>query len=155
MAGKVRAIPEGYHSVTPYLIMEGAAAAIEFYKKAFGAVEVMRMPGPDGRIGHAEIKIGDSYVMLADENVEMGARSPKSVGGSPVSLLVYVEDVDRIVARAVAAGAKLERPVEDKFYGDRMGGIEDPFGHHWYVGTHIEDVSPEEMKKRIAAMSHA
>ena len=155
MAGKVKAIPEGYHSVTPYLIMDGAAAAIEFYKKAFGAVEVMRMPGPDGRIGHAEIKIGDSNVMLADENLEMNARSPKSVGGSPVSLLLYVEDVDKIVARAVAAGAKLEQPVEDKFYGDRMGGIEDPFGHRWYVGTHIEDVSPEEMKKRMAAMSHA
>jgi len=155
MAGNVKPVPESYHSVTPYLIMDGAAAAIEFYKRVFGAIEVMRMPGPDGRIGHAEIKIGDSHVMIADENLEMNARSPKSVGGSPVSLLLYVEDVDKIVDRAVAAGAKLERPVEDKFYGDRMGGIKDPFGHQWYVGTHIEDVSPEEMKKRIAAMSHS
>jgi PhnB protein len=113
------------------------------------------MPGPDGRIGHAEIKIGDSHVMLADENPEMNARSPKSVGGSSISLLLYVENVDKIVERAVAAGAKLERPVEDKFYGDRMGAIEDPFGHLWYVGKHIEDVSPEEMKKRMAAMSHS
>ena len=153
MAGNVKAVPEGYHSVTPYLIIDGAAAAIEFYKKAFGAVEVMRMPAPDGRIGHAEIRIGDSYVMLADEHLEMGARSPGTVGGSPVSLLIYVENVDQTVDRAVAAGAKLERPVENKFYGDRMGGLEDPFGHHWYVGTHIEDVTPEEMKKRMAAMS--
>ncbi|HEY6148213.1 MAG TPA: VOC family protein, partial [Thermoanaerobaculia bacterium] len=155
MAGKVKAVPEGYHTVTPYLIIDGAAAAIEFYRKAFGAVEVVRMPSPDGRIGHAEIKIGDSHVMLADERPEMGARSPGTVGGSPVSIVLYVEDVDKVVARAVAAGAKIERPVEDKFYGDRMGGIEDPFGHRWYVGTHIEDVTPEEMKKRMAAMSHA
>jgi PhnB protein len=155
MAGKVKPIPEGYHSVTPYLIVDGAAAAIEFYKKIFGAIEVVRMPAPGGRIGHAEIKIGDSHVMLADENPEMNARSPKSVGGSSISLLLYVENVDKIVERAVAAGAKLERPVEDKFYGDRMGGIVDPFGHLWYVGTHIEDVSPEEMKKRMAAMSHS
>jgi PhnB protein len=155
MAGKVKAIPEGYHNVTPYLIIDGAAAAIEFYKKAFDATEVMRMPGPDGRIGHAEIKIGDSHVMLADENPEMNARSPKSVGGSPISIVLYVEAVDKTVARAVAAGAKVEQPVEDKFYGDRMGGVQDPFGHRWYVGTHIEDVSPEEMKKRMAAMSHA
>ena len=155
MAGKVKPIPEGYHNVTPYLIVDGAAAAIEFYKKVFGATEVMRMPAPGGRIGHAEIRIGDSHVMLADENPEMNARSPKSVGGSPLSLLLYVEDVDKTVEHAVAAGAKLERPVEDKFYGDRMGGIKDPFGHQWYVGTHIEDVSPEEMKKRLAAMSHA
>lgn len=153
MPGKVSAIPAGYHSVTPYLIIDGAAAAIEFYKKAFGATEVLRMPSPDGRIGHAEITVGDSHVMLADESREMNARAPRSVGGSPVSLLLYVEDVDRVVERAVAAGAKLVRPVEDKFYGDRMGGIEDPFGHQWYVGTHIEDVSPEEMKKRMAAMS--
>ena len=153
MPGKVSAIPAGYHSVTPYLIIDGAAAAIEFYKKAFGATEVLRMPSPDGRIGHAEITVGDSHVMLADESREMNARAPRSGGGSPVSLLLYVEDVDRVVERAVAAGAKLVRPVEDKFYGDRMGGIEDPFGHQWYVGTHIEDVSPEEMKKRMAAMS--
>lgn len=152
MPGEVKAIPEGYHSVTPYLIVDGAAAAIEFYKKVFGAVEVMRMPAPGNRIGHAEIRIGDSHVMLADENAEMNARSPKTVGGSPLSLLVYVENVDDTVKRAVAAGARLDRPVEDKFYGDRMGAIEDPFGHQWYVGTHIEDVTPEEMKKRMAAM---
>jgi PhnB protein len=152
MANKVNPIPEGYHSVTPYLIVDGAAAAIEFYKKVFGAVEVMRMPAPGGRIGHAEIKIGDSHVMLADENAEMNARSPKSVGGTPLSLLVYVEDVDKTVEHAVAAGAKLDRPVENKFYGDRMGAVQDPFGHQWYVGTHVEDVTPEEMKRRMAAM---
>ncbi len=155
MASKVKPIPEGYHAVTPYLIVDRAAAAIEFYERAFGATEVMRMPAPGGRIGHAEIKIGDSHVMLADENLEMNARSPKTVGGSSISLLIYVEDVDATVKNAVAAGAKLEQPVEDKFYGDRMGAVADPFGHRWYVGTHIEDVSPEEMKKRMAAMSHA
>ncbi len=152
MPAKVKAIPEGYHAVTPYLIIDGAAAAIDFYKKVFGAVEVMRLPGPDGRLGHAEITIGDSHVMMADENPDMNARAPKSVGGSPISLLLYVDNVDQTVERAVAAGAKLVRPVEDKFYGDRMGGIEDPFGHQWYVGTHIEDVSPEEMEKRMAGM---
>jgi len=155
MPDKVKPIPDGYHSVTPYLIVDGAAEAIEFYKKAFGATEVMRMPAPGGRIGHAEIKIGDSHVMLADENAEMGARSPKAVGGTPLSLLVYVDDVDATVKRAVTAGARLDRPVENKFYGDRMGGIEDPFGHQWYVGTHIEDVTPEEMKKRMAAMGQS
>ncbi len=152
MPGKVKPIPEGYHSVTPYLIVDGAAAAIEFYKKVFGATELMRMPAPGGRIGHAEITIGDSHVMLADENPEINARSPKSVGGTPLSLLVYVENTDKTVERALAAGAKLDRPVEDKFYGDRMGTIQDPFGHQWHVGTHIEDVTPEEMKKRMAAM---
>ncbi|MEO8432105.1 MAG: VOC family protein [Acidobacteriota bacterium] len=152
MPAKVKAVPEGYHAVTPYLIIDGAAAAIDFYKKVFGAVEVMRLPGPDGRLGHAEITIGDSHVMMADENPDMNVRAPKSVGGSPISLLLYVDNVDQTVERAVAAGAKLVRPVEDKFYGDRMGGIEDPFGHQWYVGTHIEDVSPEEMEKRMAAM---
>src|ERR1700680_1218708 len=124
MASTVKPIPEGFHTATPYIICKPAADAIEFYKKAFGAVEVMRMPGPDGKLGHAEIKIGDSHIMLADENPEMGARSPRSVGGSPISILLYVENVDKVVERAVAAGAKLERPVEDKFYGDRMGGIE-------------------------------
>jgi PhnB protein len=148
MAGKVRPIPDGYNAVTPYLIVDGAAAAIEFYKKIFGAKEVMRMPAPGGRIGHAEVKLGDSHVMLADENPDMNARSPKSVGGSPISLLLYVDDVDKTVERAIAAGAKLKRPVADQFYGDRTGGIEDPFGHQWYVATHIEDVSPEEMQKR-------
>ncbi len=155
MAGKVKPIPEGYAVVTPYLSVKGAAEAIDYYKKAFGATERMRMPGPDGKIGHAEIQIGNSIVMLADESPEMGARSPKTIGGTPVSLLLYVENVDQTVDRAVKAGAKLLRPVEDKFYGDRMGGIEDPFGHQWYVGTHIEDVSPEEMKRRMEAMAHA
>jgi PhnB protein len=155
MAGKVKAIPEGYNSITPYLIVDGAAKAIEFYKKVFGAEEMVRMPAPGGRVGHAEIRIGDSMVMLADENPEMNARSPKSVGGSPISLLLYVDNVDKTVEGAVAAGAKLKRPVADQFYGDRMGGIEDPFGHQWYVATHIEDVSPEEMRKRSEAMAAA
>jgi PhnB protein len=152
MTNKVKPVPEGYHAVTPYLIVNDGAAAIEFYKQAFGATEVLRMAGPDGKIGHAEIKIGDSHVMLADEVTEMGYRSPKSLGGSPVSLMVYVEDVDATVERANAAGAKLTRPVEDQFYGDRTGSVEDPFGHVWYVATHIEDVPLEELKRRAAAM---
>jgi PhnB protein len=153
MAGNVKPIPEGYYSVTPYLVVDGAAAAIEFYKKVFGAIETVRMPSPDGRIGHAEVLIGDSHVMLADENPEMGYKGPKAFGGSAISLLVYLPEVDKTVDRAVAAGAKLKRPVEDQFYGDRMGTIEDPFGHVWNVATHIEDVSPEEMKKRMDAMT--
>lgn len=147
-ATKVKPIPEGYHTVTPYLIINGAARALDFYKKAFNAVETVRMPGPDGRIGHAEIKIGDSHVMLADESPEMGHKSPQTLGGTPVSLALYVEDVDGFVDRAVKAGAKLMRPIEDQFYGDRAGGLQDPFGHDWYIATHIEDVSPEEMKRR-------
>ena len=121
---------------------------MDSYRKVFKAKERMRMPAPGGRIGHAELEFGDSVVMLADENPEMNARSPRSVGGSPISLLLYVEDVDSTVDRAVAAGAKLKRPVADQFYGDRTGGIEDPFGHQWYLATHVEDVSPEEMRKR-------
>jgi PhnB protein len=155
MAGKVKRIPEGYNTVTPYLIVDGAAKAIEFYEKVFGARELVRMPAPGGRVGHAEIEIGDSRVMLADENPEMHARAPRSVGGSPVSLLLYVDDVDKTVDRAVAAGAKLKRPVADQFYGDRTGGIEDPFGHQWHIATHIEDVSPEEMRKRSQEMAAA
>jgi PhnB protein len=151
MSDKVKPIPEGYHSVTPYLIVDGAAQAIEFYKQAFGAVEAFRMDIPGGKVGHAELKIGDSYLMLADEHPAMGARGPKTVGGSPISLVLYVEDVDAVVARAVEAGAKLTRPVADQFYGDRTGGVEDPFGHAWYVATHVEDVSSEEMEKRAAA----
>jgi PhnB protein len=150
MSAKVKPIPEGYHSVTPYLIVKGGASAIEFYKKAFGAAEVMRIPGPDGKVGHAEIRIGDSVVMLADEHLEMGAKSPQTIGGSPVSILLYVEDVDAVVRKAVAAGAKIQRPVEDKFYGDRMGTVDDPYGHVWHVATHTENVTPEEMKKRAA-----
>jgi PhnB protein len=154
MADKVKPIPEGYGAVTPYLIVDGAARAIEFYKQAFGAVEIFRMESSEGRVGHAEIKIGDSHVMLADEHPEMGARGPRSFGGSPISLALYVEDVDAVVNRAVEAGAKLTRPVADQFYGDRTGGVEDPFGHAWYVATHVEDVPEEEMKKRAAA-AHA
>ncbi|HEY1251336.1 MAG TPA: VOC family protein [Thermoanaerobaculia bacterium] len=148
MAGNVKPIPEGYHRVTPYLIVKGAADAIEYYKAVFGANELMRFPGPDGKIGHAEIKIGDTTIMLADEVPEMGHKSPRTLGGTPISLLIYVESVDRTVDRAVAAGAKLVRPVEDQFYGDRTGGIVDPFGHEWYVATHVEDVAPEELRKR-------
>ena len=155
MAGKVKPIPEGYGAVTPYLIVKGAAAAIDFYKKAFGATERMRLPAPDGKIGHAEIQIGDSNIMLADENAQMGTRAPQATGGSPVGLVLYVENVDKTVEKATTAGAKVKTKVEDKFYGDRMGTIEDPFGHVWYVGTHIEDVSPEEMKRRMEALAHA
>jgi PhnB protein len=151
MTSKPKPIPDGYHTATPYLIVKGAAQAIEFYKKAFGATELMRMPQPGGKIGHAEIKIGESPIMLADESPDVGARSPQSIGGSPVSIMLYVEDVDRIFSQAVAAGAKVKRPVADQFYGDRTGGIEDPFGHLWYIATHKEDVSPEEMRKRAAA----
>ena len=142
MTGSTKHIPEGYHSVTPYLYMNDAARAIEFYKEVFGATEIMRMDAPGGKIEHAEIKIGDSYVMLGDECPEMDARSPQTVGGSPVGLLLYVEDVDAVVERAVAAGAKMLEPLEDKFYGDRMGKIQDPSGHIWAVATHKEDVSP-------------
>jgi len=148
MADRVRPIPEGYHTVTPYLSVKGAASALDFYKKAFGAVEVMRMEQPDGGIGHADITIGDSHVMLADESPEIGFRSPKTLGGSPVTLALYVEKVDAFVERAVAAGAKLTRPIENQFYGDRSGAVEDPFGHTWHVSTHVEDVPPEEMKRR-------
>jgi len=148
---KTKAIPDGYHTATPYLIVNGATQALEFYKKAFGATEMMRFPGPVGKIMHAEIKIGDSPIMLADEAPEMGARSPKTIGGTPVSLLLYVEDVDAWASKAVAAGAKVQRPVQDQFYGDRTGTFEDPFGHVWSIATHKEDVSLEEMKKRAAS----
>ena len=146
-------IPEGYNSITPYLIVKGAAEAIDYYKKIFGATEIMRMAQPDGRIGHAELKIGDSHIMLADEFPEMGHHGPQSLESSklssPVSILVYVEDVDNVVERAVAAGAKIIKPVADQFYGDRSGFIRDPFGHLWGVATHKEDVSPAEMKERM------
>jgi len=155
MAGKVRPIPEGYGTVTPYLIVKSGARAIDFYKKAFGAAELFRMDGPEGKVMHAEIKIGDSRVMLADESPGQGYRSPEALGGTPVSLMLYVEDVDTIVSKAVAAGAKVVRPVENQFYGDRLGTLSDPFGHVWSVATHVEDVPPEEMKKRSAAMQPA
>ena len=155
MAGKVKAIPEGYPRVTPYLVVDGAAAAIDFYTRVFGAKERMRMPAPGNKVGHAEIEIGNSMVMLADANPQMGHKTPKALGGTPVSLLIYVENADDTVRRAAAAGGKVVRPVENQFYGDRMGGIEDPFGHLWYVATHVEDVSPEEMKRRMEAMATA
>jgi len=146
-----RPIPQGYHTATPYLIVKGAAAALEYYKKAFGARETMRFAGPDGKIGHAEIKIGDSPIMLADEHPDMGYRGPQALGGSPVSILLYVEDVDRWFERAIAAGGKVTRPVADQFYGDRTGTLVDPFGHVWSISTHVEDVSEEEMHRRAKA----
>jgi PhnB protein len=154
MTSKVKPVPEGYHSITPYLVIKGAASAIDFYKKAFGATEIMRMPQPDGRIGHAELKIGDSCIMLADEFPEMDTVGPQTLGNSPVSLLLYVEDADATVERAVGLGATVKKPVQDQFYGDRSGFIEDPFGHRWGIATHKEDISPEEMKKRMAAMAN-
>jgi PhnB protein len=148
MSGKVSYKPEGFYSVTPYLCVSDAARAIEFYKEAFGATEIMRMATPDGRIGHAEVKIGDCILMLADEFPGMNFSSPQTVGGVSAHFMLYDEDVDARVERAVAAGAKLTRPVADQFYGDRTGGVEDPFGHHWYIATHVEDLSPEEVKRR-------
>ena len=147
----VQAVPEGYHTVTPYLMFSGAGEAIEFYKKALGACEVIRLDDPSGRIHHAEIRIGDSCIMLADEHPELQALSPKTIGGSPVSLHVYVEDVDAAVDRAVKAGAKLVRPVADQFYGDRTGGVEDPFGYRWFIATHKEDLTMDEIRRRAAA----
>ena len=152
MSDKVKSIPEGFHALTPYLVVDGAARAIEFYKEAFGAQEVMRMDAPDGKVGHAELKVGDSIFMLADECTDSSQRAPQSLGGTSVGLMIYVEDVDAVVERAVSAGAKLERPVKDQFYGDRTGGVVDPFGHSWYVATHVEDVSPEELQRRVAAL---
>lgn len=144
-------IPEGYHSVTPYLIVKGAAAAIDFYERAFGATELLRMPDGRGAIAHAEVKIGDSVIMLADENPNLGYRGPRSLGGSTVSILLYVSDVDGTYERALKAGARAQRPVANQFYGDRSGAIEDPFGHFWTISTHVEDVPPDEMKRRIEA----
>jgi PhnB protein len=146
-----KAIPEGYRTATPYLIVNGGAEAIEFYKRAFGATEIVRMADPHGRVGHAEIKIGDSMIMLADEHPDMGYRSPRSIGGSAVSILLYVEDVDELFDRAMKAGAKSQRPVANQFYGDRAGTLEDPFGHVWTIATHVEDVPPEEMRRRAEA----
>lgn len=147
----VKPVPEGYHSVTPYLIVKGAAKAIDYYKKVFGATEIMRMPTPNGGVMHAELKIGDSVIMLADEQPGHH-RSPESFGGSPVSLMVYVEDVDKTFKQAVSSGAKEIRAVEDQFYGDRSGNLIDPFGHVWTVSTHKEDVSEAEMQRRMSAM---
>ena len=143
-------IPDGYPRVIPYLIVDGGTAAIDFYTSVLGATERMRMPAPDGKIGHAELELGDSLIMLADEFPDMDARGPKAMGGTPVSLMVYVEDSDAVFDRAIEAGAKSLQPVEDKFYGDRSGRFEDPFGHRWDVATHVEDIPPDEMAKRAA-----
>jgi PhnB protein len=148
LMSKVSYIPEGYNSVTPYLVVKGAAQAIEYYKKVFGATVVLRMDAPDGRVGHAELQIGDSRIMLADENPAMGATSASTIGNSPVSLYLYLPDVDKVVDRAVAEGAKILKPVQDQFYGDRSGFIQDPFGHFWGIATHVEDVSAKELEER-------
>ena len=146
----VKPIPDGYPQVSPYLSVDDAGAAIDFYSSVLGAKERMRMADPDGRIGHAELQLGDSVIMLADEYPEIGIRGPKAIGGSPVTLSVYVEDVDAVFDRAIAAGAKSLRPLKNEFYGDRSGQFEDPFGHRWSVASHVEDVSPEEMERRSA-----
>ena len=146
----VKPIPDGYHSVTPYLICDRAADAIEYYKKAFGATELFRMDH-EGKVGHAELKIGDSPIMLADEYPQMGYRSPKALGGTPVSIMIYVEDVDSVYQQAIDAGATEVKPLQDQFYGDRSGTLTDPFGHVWTIATHKEDVTMEEMNRRMAA----
>ncbi len=151
MSTVVSPIPEGYRTITPYLVCNNAAEAIEFYKKAFGAIETMRMDDPSGRVGHAEIQIGDSRVMLADEFPEMNVLGPKSIGGTPVSIMVYVEDVDKSFEQAVLAGAAVTRPLENKFYGDRAGSLEDPFGHSWHLASRKEMLSIEELKQRMAS----
>ena len=152
-AKKPKFIPKGYNVVTPYLSVNGAAEAIAFYKKIFGAKEIMRMPGPNGKLGHAEILIDNCRIMLADEYAEMNFRGPTALGGSPVHLNVYVKNADAVIRKAQAAGAKILRPVTDQFYGDRSGSIQDPFGHVWHIATHVKDVSVAEMKKRAAAMA--
>ena len=146
----VKPIPDGYHSVTPYLICDRAADAIEYYKKAFGATELFRMDH-EGKVGHAELKIGDSPIMLADEYPQMGYRSPKALGGTPVSIMIYVEDVDSVYQQAIDAGATEVKPLQDQFYGDRSGTLTDPFGHVWTIATHKEDVTMEEMNRRMAS----
>lgn len=152
MATKVQPIPEGYAGATPYLIVDDGNRALDFYKKAFGAEELFRIGAPGEKIGHAEIKLSGGVIMVADEFPDMGAVAPKSLGGSPVSLVVYVEDVDRLIERALAAGATLVSAAENKFYGDRMGTLKDPFGHSWHFATHVEDVPPDELERRAAAM---
>jgi PhnB protein len=154
---KVSYIPKDYNTVTPYLVIKGAAQAIDYYKKVFGATETVRMNGPDGKVGHAELKIGNSIIMVADENPNLGQghTSATTIGGSPVSLYLYFPDVDRVFERAVAEGAKVLKPVENQFYGDRNGFLQDPFGHLWGVATHVEDVSPQDMKERMQKMMQA
>jgi PhnB protein len=149
----VKPIPDGYPRLSPYLCVDGAADAIEFYETVFGGRERMRLPGPDGKVGHAEIEIGDALIMLADEHPEIGVRSPKAYGGTGTTLSLYVEDVDAVMERAAAKGATVLRPARDEFYGDRSGQFEDPFGHRWTVATHIEDVTPEEMQRRAAELA--
>lgn len=148
----VKPIPAGHHTVAPYLAIKNGAQALEFYKKAFGATEMFKLILPDGRLGHAEIRLGDSVIMLSDEFPEHGGKAPQTLGGSPVSIHLYVENVDSFFQKAVAAGAKERKPVMDQFYGDRSGQLEDPFGHLWWVGTHKEDVPPEELQKRVQSM---
>lgn len=149
----VQAIPAGYAGVTSYIIVRDAAKAIDFYKKAFGATEVMRLPAPGGKVGHAELKIGEGHIMLADESPEMGHRGVQSYGGSPISLMFYVPDVDQSFAQAVAAGGVVKNPLKDQFYGDRSGTLTDPFGLVWTIATHKEDISGPEMEKRMAKMT--
>ena len=152
MPSAVKKIPDGYTAVTPYLTVKGAAQAIEFYKKAFGAEEVMRFPSPDGKIMHAEVRIGGAVVMLHDEAPQWSAFSPETVGDTASSIMLYVDDVDAVIKRAAEAGATVTMPATDMFYGDRCGNIKDPFGHKWSVATHIEDVAPDEMQRRMAKM---
>ena len=151
----VKPIPDGYSSVTPYLIVSGAAKALDYYKKAFGAQELMRFDGPGGKIMHAEMQIGNARVMLADESPEMGHKSPKTLGGSGTGLMLYVDQVDKTFERAIAGGAKVMRPVENQFYGDRTGSLTDPFGHIWTIATHVEDVSDQEIQRRMEATARA
>ena len=153
MTKPVKAQPDQYHTITPYLTVKDGAAAIDFYKKAFGATELFRMAQPDGRMGHAEIRIGDSCIMMSDEFPEMGVVSPTTVGHTTAALLVYVDDADKTFSTAVSLGAKVNKPMADQFYGDRSGTVVDPFGHKWTIATHKEDVSPEEMERRMAALS--
>ena len=148
----VKPIPDDYPRVTPYLFIDGASAAIDFYCSVLGARERMRMPGPDGTVFHAELELGDSMIMLGDQNTDMDVRGPRAIGGTPMMLHVYVEDADSVFEQAIGAGARALRPVENQFYGDRSGQFEDPFGHHWNVATHVEDVPPDEMAKRAAKM---
>lgn len=152
MSDQVKPVPDGYHTVTAYLVVNDAAAAIDFYTQVFDAEEIMRMDGPGGKIGHAELQVGSSKIMLADEHPEIDAVGPKTLGGTPVSLMLYVEHVDETFDRAVAAGAVVKKPLADQFYGDRSGMIEDPFGHKWTIATHVEDVSPEELNRRFEEM---